>query len=293
MLKIRLLIAITFCLVASEKVYGIADFARNNDETTKITVDSIGKSYSNGVSSSDFSVDYPRETTGVVGDSIKAWISETLAEGANVFYWNEDAKLVMFKGDLSDGKALVNFYSKNSFDSLVAMQVEDRKYGGNTPAFSNEVNLRKVEETRNFVSYRMSAGYYTGGAHGGGLDYGQTFSKKDGHKLDYPIDTTKVAELQALLWKGIADYRMQNREEGVTYSMIVDEVKNMFEDFNETRTIPLPALTPYLTSKGMVFVYQQYEIMPYAAGMPEFTIPYEYLLPYMTEDALRVAGFKE
>lgn len=274
-------------------MFGMTDLTINDDETTKITVDSIGKSYSNGVSSSDFSVDYPKESYGVVGDSIRAWISKTLAERANILFWNEDVKLVMFKGDLNDGKDLVTFYSKNSFDSLVAMQVEDRKYGGNTPAFSNEVNLRKVEETNDFVSYRVLAYYYTGGAHGGALAYGQTFSKKDGHKLAYPIDTTKVEQVQALLWKGLADYLMQSREDGVTYPMIVDELKNMFEDFNGTRTIPLPADEPYLTSKGMVFIYQQYEIMPYAAGTPEFTIPYEYLLPYMTEDALRVAGFKD
>ena len=39
--------------------------------------------------------------------------------------------------------------------------------------------------------------------------------------------------------------------------------------------IPLPKNPPYFTQDGLTFVYQQYEIAPYAAGMPTFSIPYD------------------
>ena len=52
----------------------------------------------------------------------------------------------------------------------------------------------------------------------------------------------------------------------------------------EDRTIPLPVWEPYPTAEGLVFTYQQYEIASYAEGMPSFTVPYEEIQPYLTEE---------
>lgn len=49
--------------------------------------------------------------------------------------------------------------------------------------------------------------------------------------------------------------------------------------------LPLPFYDPCLTSEGFVFCYQQYEIAPYAMGMPAFTVSYEKILPYLTDEA--------
>lgn len=40
-----------------------------------------------------------------------------------------------------------------------------------------------------------------------------------------------------------------------------------------------------LTDDGLMFTYSPYEIASYAAGMPEFTIPYAELKPYFTENS--------
>ncbi|MDE6438615.1 MAG: RsiV family protein, partial [Muribaculaceae bacterium] len=42
---------------------------------------------------------------------------------------------------------------------------------------------------------------------------------------------------------------------------------------------------PYFMKDGVVFLYQQYEIACYAAGMPACVIPYSALLPFMTPAA--------
>ena len=39
------------------------------------------------------------------------------------------------------------------------------------------------------------------------------------------------------------------------------------------------------TKQGLTFVYQQYEIAPYAAGLINFDIPYDKVLPLLTKDA--------
>lgn len=52
---------------------------------------------------------------------------------------------------------------------------------------------------------------------------------------------------------------------------------------NDVNYLPLPETPPYLTEKGMAFIYQPYEIAPYAVGSISFTIPYENLKPFLTE----------
>ena len=52
--------------------------------------------------------------------------------------------------------------------------------------------------------------------------------------------------------------------------------------------LPLPDAEPYMTEKGVTFIYQPYEISYYAVGRPEFTIPYDVVEPYLTPQALKL-----
>ena len=54
--------------------------------------------------------------------------------------------------------------------------------------------------------------------------------------------------------------------------------------------IPLPSWQPFPSKDGLVFTYQQYEIAPYAAGMPAFTIPYEDIAPYVLVEVRPILG---
>ena len=54
--------------------------------------------------------------------------------------------------------------------------------------------------------------------------------------------------------------------------------------------IPLPTWQPFPSKDGLVFTYQQYEIAPYAAGMPAFTIPYEDIAPYVLVEVRPILG---
>ena len=46
---------------------------------------------------------------------------------------------------------------------------------------------------------------------------------------------------------------------------------------------------PVLTPEGLRFVYQQYEIGPYALGMVEFTVPYADVKSCLTKEAVELA----
>ena len=52
--------------------------------------------------------------------------------------------------------------------------------------------------------------------------------------------------------------------------------------------LPLPDFEPYMTEQGVTFIYQPYEISYYAAGKPEFTIPYNVVKPYLTAEAIEL-----
>jgi hypothetical protein len=46
---------------------------------------------------------------------------------------------------------------------------------------------------------------------------------------------------------------------------------------------PLPQAAPYFTADGVVFIYQQYEIACYAAGLPNCVISYDLIEPFLTQ----------
>ena len=127
------------------------------------------------------------------------------------------------------------------------------------PGWEYEFNLLKDRETDKYVVFLSQDYVYLGGAHGGVTGRGGlTFGKKDG------VGLTKY----------FSDEDMEITQE---------ELDNYL--FLETGVVPFPAWTPYPSEEGLVFTYQQYEIAAYAAGMPEFTVPYADILPYLTPEA--------
>ena len=70
--------------------------------------------------------------------------------------------------------------------------------------------------------------------------------------------------------------------------------KLVFSDLDETLLVgnDVPEVNREaiykMQEKGVKFVYQPYEISYYAAGKPEFTIPYAAIRPYLTPQAVKL-----
>jgi hypothetical protein len=79
---------------------------------------------------------------------------------------------------------------------------------------------------------------------------------------------------------GVLRYFKENNIEMNSDEELADYLQ--VEDINR---IPLPANPPYLTTTGVMFCYTQYEIAPYAAGIISFEIPYDQILPFLTDEA--------
>lgn len=175
-----------------------------------------------------------------------------------------------YEGDINDGQAMLNYYQKH----WVAEEEDDITNG------EHNISITKVYETDKYITFEASTYWYSGGAHGGGSLSGATFRKSDGRKFDKSMISDENA-LHPLLVKGlIKAFDARNKEELGELLMISGAYDS---DNAEMKLInlPLPETEPWLTKEGLQLVYQQYEIGPYAVGMPTVQIPFAKLKPLL------------
>jgi hypothetical protein len=108
-----------------------------------------------------------------------------------------------------------------------------------------------------------------------------TFDRESGERIKILKDDVAGA-MQPLLVKGLISY-FSEYGEPMTEENLMEHLMLW-----ETTQIPLPGWDPYPSADGLVFTYQQYEIASYADGMPNFTVPYKDVAPYMTPQAKNV-----
>lgn len=101
---------------------------------------------------------------------------------------------------------------------------------------------------------------YTGGAHGGTFREGLTFSLKNGKRLELG-DLLKAAPN----YKQTLDKLLKERTKKEDFAIDSAGLKDK-PDF-------------YIKEGGLAIFYQQYEIAPYAAGIPTYTFNFGELLP--------------
>lgn len=207
----------------------------------------------------------------VICDSLVAQVVGQLESFG--YYEDEPHRLPPYSGKAGNLGALVAHYGEavNAYlDSLATEDVRERlEVSDFAPKWEYQVGLTKVEETDKYVLFNSSNYIYMGGAHGGVTGEGDIiFRKSDGARIRNVIDRSRVMEMQDLIQEGLQAYG-----EDMDYLFIEDGV------------FPLPVWEPSLTKEGVSFTYQQYEIAPYAFGMPSFTIPYEKAMEFLTPEA--------
>lgn len=225
-------------------------------------------------------VDYPSGDDSLsVG--VRRYVAGELARLFLPTMQEEEESAAVFKGTKEDGKALVDFYGKLNFGYLKSQYAELKDLG--IAGLSYDLSIRKTGETDRYLTYETSCYVFLGGAHGSAVCYPVNIVRSTGKVLAATVDTLKQKALQPILRRGVKEYisKAENRK-------IKDrDLQNML--FVEHGIIPLPATVPVLTPEGLRFVYQQYEIGPYALGMVEFTVPYADVKSCLTKEAAELA----
>lgn len=214
------------------------------------------------------------ENTGLVTISAEYPVSGNFFVVNSIFEWMSEELGGTFKNPSANPKEMFDYYS-NTFKKDLAenilpdLQAELQAFRG--------VEFKKVAETDKFVTYTYGGSGYSGGAHGFATYFGQTFRKSDGRRIDYDIfRSDKQSDLVKMIKAGIEEQYFESET-------ALEDAITMNDYFG---LLPLPQYSPVFLENGVMFVYQQYEITCYAAGMPQCIIPYEQIRPLLTQTGL-------
>lgn len=254
-----------------------------------LVVDSIGKSYSSDKGTVDFAYTFPVSGPHVLVDSIRAYLSSEMKGAADNFR-KEDSQTKSFT-KLADGKDMINYYAKLAYENLKRC-FDDIDYSNSEFPPELSMSVLKKNETDRYVTYLSSFYTYAGGAHGLYSEHAVNFDKKTGVILRDILNRKDVKALQSILRTGLESF-FRKPYVAVGEKNVEDGVKSDMNDlFIENGIIPLPKNGVYLSSEGVVFIYGQYEIAPYALGMPTFTVPYKEIGKFLSPEARHLAGIK-
>lgn len=161
------------------------------------------------------------------------------------------------------------FFVANNIKTLYPQAVQDYKNSLlNGYPFNPHGAFLNYSVTYNencVLSFYYDTYTYTGGAHGTTLRLADTYGLNTGREI--PLSAyfqDKVNYRKKVLQIILDEADKRNKEDPNLY---FDDYRSLIKKyFNEQ--------SYYLTPDGIVIFYGQYEIAPYAVGMPEFLIPY-------------------
>ena len=236
-----------------------------------LTTDIVLFDKEDGIYKFGLSADYPVAGDDSVVKAVREFINDFLG-GA-------------YEGSLVDGKAMVKRNGEVMWGNFLELCGDADLEEVNELFLYKMVN--KGYETNSLVTFMASSTQYTGGLHGIGFEAGHTFSKKNGSCFGYDMmKNIESPEFKCLIKEGLRKFFSSEGDEKVLSD---DELKDELVSFSGSiDDLPLPDSEPYMTEKGITFIYQPYEISYYAAGKPEFTIPYEEVKPYLKSQAIEL-----
>lgn len=215
-------------------------------------------------------IDYPTGSA-LIDKAVAEYISEKLGG--------------TYDGDLANGDSLVSYYGDEILAELKKHLKEDINNGVEDEyinGYYRKMEIKKEYETDLLVTYSYTEDIYLNGAHGMQYFYGQTFRKSDGRRFDEGMMRQLYSEeMYNLRKEGLREYFNESGDNANTD----EELKECIITDDDVNYLPMPKHTPYVTKKGMVFIYQPYEISYYAAGAPSFTIPLKKMKPFLTQTA--------
>lgn len=265
--------------------------AVTDSDTLAVNLATYGDAQEDSTVEYSLSVDYPQGD-----DSLAAGARQLVAREMAAFYMpQEDGvedvyrnRYPAYKGSIDNGQTLADFYGKGTMGYLMDNHKQMRELQGASaelPPLYQKASIRKGAETAHYVTFDMTDEINMGGAHGSFFAYSVNLSKRTFKPVDHPVDTTKVKELQPLLRRKVLEYVRDAGEKDAT-----DATLNSVLTLELNGIIPLPMHAPYAEGDSLCFVYQQYEIAPYALGLVNFKVAYKDIKPYLTEEGKSLFG---
>ena len=212
-------------------------------------------------------IDWPKQTgKNIISvNAVRDWINEHLSS------LNQYKKV--YDADMDAANDFVKFYGdsyKEDFTSASDFPA---------PGLSYELEIKKIFENDKCVTFSYLLDQYLGGAHGGRTHYGVTFRKSDGKIIRDFLTLRDVEDesLNNIIKKGLMKYWEIDNEEALYEYTWENKVSKYY--------VSQPTTPPCFVKEGILFCYQEYEIAAYAAGAPEFVVPYSEISKFFTPTA--------
>ncbi|MBQ5993145.1 MAG: DUF3298 domain-containing protein [Bacteroidales bacterium] len=203
--------------------------------------------------------DFPESGNFFAINNIREWMSEQLGG--------------TYEGSAENGTKMLEHYKNSVLNDFQQNIIPDMPSIKGISCYK-DIKFSKIYETDRYITYLYTQEGFAGGAHGWYLMQGQTFRKSDGRRIDYDIFREEsMDELTELVKDNIFSQYFESD---------ASEMENMLTMENND-FFPLPQAAPIFREDGVEFVYQQYEIACYAAGMPACVISYDLLEPFLTQ----------
>lgn len=187
-------------------------------------------------------------------------------------YFNGSYELATVSGDGYDAleKSVSDWFAnyETTYQEETKRMYEDAKSYGepdgdsyNASSMNHTVKTARADER--IVSFQFAEDVYAGGAHGNVYNYGVTFDAQTGKELTF-ADLGDIREdVKAYIKESIAG------DADVVEGLIVDDYNTVVDETVDGE----PAW--YLTGTGLTVVFNEYELLSYAAGDYVVTIPYD------------------
>lgn len=207
----------------------------------------------------DVEAEFPKSGNFFVINNIREWMSEQLGGS--------------YESDVDNGSKMFDFYVSSFMNDYKENVVPDLPKIEDMMCYKH-IKFSKLCETDSYITYLYTQEGYAGGAHGWYYLVGQTFRKTDGRRVDFDIFRDEMNdELAQLVRDNIYSQYFDSDIDQIESSLVIEN----------SDIFPLPLSAPIFREDGVEFVYQQYEIASYAAGLPACVIPYEIIEPFLTQ----------
>lgn len=253
-----------FTVAISALMAGIAGCGRFGGEKFELATYEAADSVSTpagGEAVAEISIESPIHHS-VTADSVNAWIRQSV----NTICNSTDIEF-QATGDIDQATA----------DNFVKAVMTNFKSQLNDPEWapmglSLSVDFQCDTVTDRFASFLNTTYSYMGGAHGSTLYYGRTINLADASWITWDmIPRDKDEAFLKLVLQELAKQYFECSE--------TEAVQQLF--LPEDGALPYPAADPLFSTDGLMVIYQQYEIGPYAIGSPTCIISYDRLRDFI------------
>lgn len=202
-------------------------------------------------------------------DSMRLWLADVMASASasygapQMFSLEQAGQLPVVARTVTDSLLKV---AQRDFAELAGENTREMFY-------SFDYNADTLAVTPTYATIQFSGYTFTGGAHGSFYILPAVFTRPEGHQLTWNdlIAPDRKAELLGMIRRALMEqYFDVSTDEAFAEMLLV-----------KPDEITLPVAGPALSPEGLHVIYQQYEIAPYACGMPSCIIPMEDLRPLL------------